>query len=584
MGDSGTALHGRQAGRMSYSRPAYGPSSVSSPVGMPSPVLDSHAEQLRYSHSRSGNASIPSLLTSASEPSVLTAPSNASVMVRRLPRSTSCEDLDNIFLWAGDDYIGADLVQARYPEDAPYATAIAKFMTEEKAFQAFQALHGRPNSDRSANMFVEWRGAHNAGVSPNATAFERRNTIDGIASRTQNSSASSAGSFGGPPSGRSRFNSFQMNGDSTSPPLPTPNSSVNSNEFPVPENSAHYQALFSQHSPLTTGVQTHRKTGKSTINDESADDETGELLKDPMGYARNGQSSFSHDSGSTEGLLASQMRSMSITGGLSSPQQDSFSRTRGMQSPGSAMSPLETNGYNGHASYQHTNNAQSMPPPNPADMHPPCNTLYVGNIPHNVIEDELRAIFSRAQGYKRLHLRPKEPNSPMVFVEFEDITMATRALHKFHGTPLSNSFRGGIRLSFSKNPLGQRGNPAAHAHGSANSNAPPGLGGMSNGGAQNMSGVSGPPPGLGQPNGYANYGGMYHAPPPPISQPGAMDSLFSNPFSMQTYEFADQLGPRAMSGGIPHHMGDASFGGMDQRNGPGVAYARNHIFRPSHGR
>ncbi|KAJ2012651.1 cell cycle RNA binding protein whi3, partial [Coemansia sp. S610] len=54
------------------------------------------------------------------------------------------------------------------------------------------------------------------------------------------------------------------------------------------------------------------------------------------------------------------------------------------------------------------------------------------------------------------------PNSgPMCFVEFENIDFATLAMNEHDGRMLSNSVNGGIRLSYSKNPLGVRaqGNP-----------------------------------------------------------------------------------------------------------------------------
>jgi hypothetical protein len=105
--------------------------------------------------------------------------------------------------------------------------------------------------------------------------------------------------------------------------------------------------------------------------------------------------------------------------------------------------------------------SNSLPPPfgpgfrSLADQNPPCNTLYVGNLPPSTSETELRDLFSRAPGYKRLCFRPR-PNGPIVFVEFEDISYAQHALMELHGTLLSNSLKGGIRLSFSKNPLGVR--------------------------------------------------------------------------------------------------------------------------------
>ncbi|KAI8339520.1 hypothetical protein BC941DRAFT_420729 [Chlamydoabsidia padenii] len=92
---------------------------------------------------------------------------------------------------------------------------------------------------------------------------------------------------------------------------------------------------------------------------------------------------------------------------------------------------------------------------NPADQNPPCNTLYVGNLPPNTSEDELKQMFSKCLGYKRLSFRHKS-NGPMCFVEFVDVMCATQALQDLYGNPLSNSVKGGIRLSFSKNPLGVR--------------------------------------------------------------------------------------------------------------------------------
>ena len=100
------------------------------------------------------------------------------------------------------------------------------------------------------------------------------------------------------------------------------------------------------------------------------------------------------------------------------------------------------------------------PPVNPADKNPACNTLYVGNLPPNTHEDELKAIFSSQRGYRRLCFSTKH-NGPMCFVEFDDVGFATKALHDLYGRPLHNSVKGGMRLSFSKNPLGVRSPPAS---------------------------------------------------------------------------------------------------------------------------
>ena len=106
---------------------------------------------------------------------------------------------------------------------------------------------------------------------------------------------------------------------------------------------------------------------------------------------------------------------------------------------------------------------------NPADMNPPINTLYVGNLPTSPppthpsthLEDALRSLFSRCDGFRRMSFRQKS-NGPMCFVEFEDVATASVALRDLYGDSLGGFVKGGIRLSYSKHPLGQRG-PATTA-------------------------------------------------------------------------------------------------------------------------
>jgi RNA recognition motif-containing protein len=89
------------------------------------------------------------------------------------------------------------------------------------------------------------------------------------------------------------------------------------------------------------------------------------------------------------------------------------------------------------------------------DSNPPCNTLYVGNLPTQTSEDELKGMFSKQQGYKRMCFRTKQ-NGPLCLVEFEDVAFATNALNNLDGYLLHGSTSSGILLSFSKNPLGVR--------------------------------------------------------------------------------------------------------------------------------
>ncbi|SPO32683.1 related to WHI3 - involved in regulation of cell size [Ustilago trichophora] len=94
------------------------------------------------------------------------------------------------------------------------------------------------------------------------------------------------------------------------------------------------------------------------------------------------------------------------------------------------------------------------------DNHPPVNTLFVGNLPSNAssaalsqIEDQLRAVFSSCRGFRQFSFRLKS-NGPMCFVEFEDVHTASKAMSELNGHSLGGAIKnGGIRLSFSKNPL-----------------------------------------------------------------------------------------------------------------------------------
>jgi len=127
-------------------------------------------------------------------------------------------------------------------------------------------------------------------------------------------------------------------------------------------------------------------------------------------------------------------------------------------------------------------------------------------------------MFSKQRGYKRLCFRTKQ-NGPMCFVEFEDVSFATKALNELYGHPLHNSIKGGIRLSFSKNPLGVRTGQSS-VSGGPNAMTPqsfvPGLNGI--GAPPGFSTATGPPPGLAAPpglsspismtNGASNFGGF----------------------------------------------------------------------------
>lgn len=453
----------------------------------------------------------PQLHLTTSDPSQQTmrSPRTPAVLLRKLPNTTTPKDLRSMMLFA-KELLDVAFVNNNNPEDMGYSTAVAFFRSPGAASDAQRALDGKLNAAHDANMVVETFAdgtslENELSHSLPALARFRRGTTDGGSSRNQTNSASSNGSnTDGLTRQTSRYNSTFQNADGISPPLTTP---AHGADFPVPDSSSHFQTLFSPRSPNTNSVRDRQQNmGKNVINTDGIDDETDGLIRDPLAYARNGHHQFSGRSESDHQLPTLQLRNLNLGangydnyGSMSNPAS-------GVTSPSAMPGRQDYVGAN-YMSRNPTGNFQgsntpktSYPPANPADQNPPCNTLYVGNLPNNTSEDELKRLFSSQRGYKRLCFRTKS-QGPMCFVEFENVTLATQALHHLYGKMLSNSIKGGIRLSFSKNPLGVRnGQSGMSPHpGMGQQGPPPGFGnGMFP--PPGFSTATGPPPGLGSSN------------------------------------------------------------------------------------
>ncbi|EHK99086.1 putative Cell wall integrity protein scw1 [Glarea lozoyensis 74030] len=399
--------------------------------------------------------------------------SSTSVIIRKLPLNTTEDTLRLMVVWS-KEFVDAEVMSPDKSEDAGFRSAVLRFKSHAGALEAKNMLDGKPNVANDAQMAVE--------IFYGSPSASRRYTINNNSNTGPSSSTSSTASSGGPtPRQPSRFDgSFQ----STQRVSPT-NGNYASNELPNPEVSAHYQSLFSPQSPIGNHLNERtRVTGKSLINNDSVDDdETGELLKDPVAQH-----------------------------------------------------------------YQRHN----FPPVNPADQNPPCNTLYVGNLPIDTSEDELKAMFSKQRGYKRLCFRTKQ-NGPMCFVEFEDVSFATKALHELYGHPLHNSIKGGIRLSFSKNPLGVRSGQGMSSPG------PPivpgnmqGMNGVMLGQGSSFSTASGPPPGLSAPPGLAPGRMPSYNNVNPMN--GGNGHYNNNSFGVNTNGWGSQPFNGAMTAGGPPQM------------------------------
>lgn len=421
-------------------------------------------------------------------------PGASSVLIRRLPLNTSEEQLRLMAVWS-KELMSVEVLPIEQSGDSGFRSAIMNFKTPAGALEAKSMLDGKSNIANDAEMIVEILS--DAALSASSTASS--SAASSIVNSRQTSRFIPGGAF--------------QSLDNISPPLN--GGAYVATELPTPESSAIYQNLFSPQSPIGNHLtEPTRMSGKSLIksNDAADDDETGELLKDPVAYAENGATAQRR--ATAPQIPISRMAGLSLSttaSGPSSLPQFGHPGIGSIPTHPSAMSPLMATGPGRPMNFplnSHYPRHNFPPPVNPADQNPPCNTLYVGNLPIDTSEEELKAIFSKQRGYKRLCFRTKQ-NGPMCFVEFEDVSFATKALHELYGQPLHNSVKGGIRLSFSKNPLGVRSGQTAAP---ASSNSMGGMGGMASGPGNGFTTASGPPPGLSLPPGLSasrlgGYGG-----------------------------------------------------------------------------
>ncbi|KAI9726964.1 MAG: cell cycle RNA binding protein whi3 [Chrysothrix sp. TS-e1954] len=473
------------------------------------------------------------------------------------------EALTSMLLFA-EEYVDSRLLDGL--DEQGLKSAVAWFKTTDGALEVRRRLNGKLNGTSEANMVIDVL-RHSSSDSSQGL---HRTLSDARPTRQMSLSRGSSASGNG---GRQSSRYFQSMGDKLSAKASPPN--AQDGDFANADMANQGRGVLAPNSPKGLFGDRSWVSGKSMINDD-ADDETGELLRDPVAYAKSGQTNAlrRHPSNPVHppvSNLANLTLNTTHQGGangtnIMSPAGGNYGMSRqttvSMGSPVSEMSPVgggtgmpplsPTTSFSMSSNSVHRHH---YPPANPADQNPPCNTLYVGNLPVDTSEDELKTMFSKQRGYKRLCFRTKH-NGPMCFVEFEDVSFATKALNDLYGHPLHNSVKGGIRLSFSKNPLGVRtgqANPMSPTSplGSPNANS-----GLSNafGNTPGFFTANGPPPGLSAPPGLS----------PPLAS-GAQNGFnvsfpsgsppFSNSATQQNAK-SQSNGIYMNSGGPSHHLGN----------------------------
>ncbi|KAI5286317.1 cell cycle RNA binding protein whi3, partial [Ascosphaera acerosa] len=386
---------------------------------------------------------------SAPAPAPTLAPSTtptSSILIRHLPPGTTQETVRTMLIFA-TGLAGVDIVDG-LPADAgagqqhatATAAAVARFVDPDSAREARDKLNGKPTAAADGALAVDFI-PESVGVAapagfaapqppPPPALLRRLSTAPqqqqqqqqhqqqqqqqqqhGLASTVGTATSAMAAA---PMAAHSRFSSFFA---PRSPPL-----------------------------PIAPDTMLNDTTGKAVIG-EDVDEDTGEILRDPVAYAARASQQQQAQAQAQQHHAQQQQQHHA----QQQQQQQQLSQQEQHAESQSQQQAQQVQRVQQHL--QQPRHGPAFPPANPADQNPPCNTLYVGNLPHDTSEDELKALFSKQRGYKRLCFRNKQ-NGPMCFVEFEDISLATKTLHELYGWQLSNSVKGGIRLSFSKNPLG----------------------------------------------------------------------------------------------------------------------------------
>ncbi|XP_075245673.1 uncharacterized protein LOC142339497 [Convolutriloba macropyga] len=85
------------------------------------------------------------------------------------------------------------------------------------------------------------------------------------------------------------------------------------------------------------------------------------------------------------------------------------------------------------------------------------STLFIANLGHGSTEDELSTLFNGFYGFNRLKMYRNNGQTPVCFVEFNSSAAAILAMTALQGHILKSSEKGGIRIEFAKNRMGEIG-------------------------------------------------------------------------------------------------------------------------------
>lgn len=125
--------------------------------------------------------------------------------------------------------------------------------------------------------------------------------------------------------------------------------------------------------------------------------------------------------------------------------------------PGMSSSAHNTIGFSPAQSQGVANVAgRAMSTPKSNNAAEPCPTLFIANLGPNCTESELVQVFSRCRGFLKLKIQGTY-GTHVAFVDFQDVSCSSEALHALQGTVLYSSLTGvGLRLQYARSRMGMR--------------------------------------------------------------------------------------------------------------------------------
>lgn len=187
----------------------------------------------------------------------------SAIRIRKLPYNFDHAQLRSLLTFA-DRLEGADFVKSS-PPDQGCKTAIARFYSASAAQQAQSVLDGKQIDPEKQSLSIDFMRFSPGG----SMGFDRQNFDLSSTRAHSNSSVSSAQRYNGQYQPRNRI---------TPPGAPPYTNGLPSNDSP-----------FSPSHPDSR----QRVLGRDVIGEDDPDDETSDLLRDPMGYATNGMNGLS---------------------------------------------------------------------------------------------------------------------------------------------------------------------------------------------------------------------------------------------------------------------------------------------------